>query len=178
MSMEFVIFDRDGTLIEHIHHLNRLDQIKLRKDALPALLKLSKQKFHLGIISNQSVVGRGLASMETVMAINSAILSLFASEGIYFDFVYFCPHLPADFCNCRKPRIGLGELAIREHKVDPSISYMVGDQESDVVFGSLLGLTTIHLVDNGQGCKIADYHSANLEDAVETILRLSEGVAE
>ena len=175
LSKKFVVFDRDGTLIEHVHHLNRLDQVELKEDAIRAVFKLSQSKFHLGIISNQSVVGRGLASIENVTSINSKILDLFAVEGISFDFVYFCPHLPTDFCKCRKPRIGLGKLAMHQHGLDPSLSYMVGDQESDIVFGSRLGLTTIQLVENGQRCELADYHSASLEAAVETILRLSGG---
>ena len=61
MKTPFVIFDRDGTLIEHIHYLVDPNLVKFKKDIVPSLISLKNTGFKFGIITNQSVIGRGLA---------------------------------------------------------------------------------------------------------------------
>jgi D-glycero-D-manno-heptose 1,7-bisphosphate phosphatase len=94
--------------------------------------------------------------------------------GIVFDFIYFCPHLPSEGCDCRKPAISLGLKAVAEHQLDPSQSFMVGDQESDMLFGRNLGCSTIQVKGNAQKSSFADYYSDTLESAAKWILTKKE----
>ena len=59
MKQAFVIFDRDGTLINHVHHLVNPELVQPTSDLGQALQLLQNNDFKFGIISNQSVIGRG-----------------------------------------------------------------------------------------------------------------------
>jgi len=170
MKRAFVIFDRDGTLIDHVHHLVNPGLVQTKSDLGQALRLLQNYDFKFGIISNQSVIGRGLATNLDVESVNSKIIEFLKPLGIVIDFVYFCPHLPDGGCNCRKPEIGLGQRAIDEHHLDPSASFMVGDQESDMIFGRNLGCKTIQLQGGADKSVFADYYSVTLEGAARWIV--------
>ena len=170
MVEKYVVFDRDGTLIEHVHHLVNLNQVKVKSDAFNALFKLKECGFKLGIITNQSVIGRGLASLEQIKEINNFISNLFKINDIIFEFILICPHTFENKCQCRKPKIALGKLAIDQFGLLPERSYYVGDQQSDVQFGKNLGCTPVQIRGNAKKSKIASYYSNSLMDAVTWII--------
>jgi len=170
LSNAFVVFDRDGTLIEHVHHLSDPDLVHFKKDLVPSLQALGQAGYKFGIVSNQSVVGRGIANRDSVDNINNKILNYLRPYGINFDFVYYCPHLPQDGCDCRKPNISLGFRAVVEHRMDPLKSFMVGDEESDLLFGKNLGCTAVQITGRVKVSPCADYYAQTLLDAAKWIL--------
>ena len=111
-----------------------------------------------------------MATNLEIGSVNSKIIEFLKPLGIVFDFVYFCPHLPDDGCNCRKPELGLGLRAIAQHDLDPSVSFMVGDQEWDMIFGRNLGCKTIQLQGGADKSTFADYYSDTLEGAARWIV--------
>lgn len=178
LKKAFVLLDRDGTMIEHVHHLIDPDLVQFKSDLQSSLQLLEEAGYRFGIISNQSVIGRGLASASDIQKVNKRIVDFLRPFGISFDFVYICPHHPGDGCECRKPAISLGLKAIAEHQLDPSQSFMIGDQESDLMFGKNLGCTTIQVQGNAKKSSFADYYSVNLKDAAKWILTKKEKVLE
>lgn len=89
MKQSFVIFDRDGTLIKHVHHLINPDLVLFKNDLGVALQLLQNFDFKFGIISNQSVIGRGLATHFDVELVNSKIIEFLEPLGVVIDFVLF-----------------------------------------------------------------------------------------
>jgi|DEB19_MinimDraft_3_1074340.scaffolds.fasta_scaffold05869_4 histidinol-phosphate phosphatase family protein len=170
MRRPFVVFDRDGTIIEHVHYLADPELVIFKPDLINSLEKLTRGGLSLGIVTNQSAIGRGLATSEQVNQVNDKIRDYLKMSGLKFDFILVCPHKPDDFCECRKPNIELGNLAIEEFGLDPSSSYFVGDQESDVLFGNQLGIKTVQVKGNANPSPLADYHTDNLNLAAEWIL--------
>ena len=73
--------------------------------------------------------------------------------GGRLDAIYYCPHIPEDGCDCRKPRPGLVFMAAEEHKLDIARSWLVGDNLSDVKAAYAAGVQPI-LVRTGQGNSI------------------------
>lgn len=140
---KYLILDRDGTIIRLVHHLKDPMLVEFIPGVANALVMLKGLGFRFGIISNQSVIGRGKASIQEVQAVNLRITNYFKKIGIEFDFFLFCPHKPEDNCLCRKPNTLLGESAIEEFSIDPRKSYMIGDAISDIEFGNRLGLRSI-----------------------------------
>ena len=90
--------------------------------------------------------------------------------------MYFCADDPARPTERRKPGTGMLEEAAREHGVDLSRSWMIGDKAVDVECGRRAGCRTM-LVRTGYGAKApptgADFVMDNVVAASERILMLS-----
>jgi D-glycero-D-manno-heptose 1,7-bisphosphate phosphatase len=165
---DFIIFDRDGTLIEFEHYLIDPKLIKIKKNTIRGLEVLKTNDFKFGVISNQSIIGRGLASTEQVNLVNNKMLEQFTNFGINFEFIYYCPHNPIDICSCRKPGTALGVRALNEHQINVKKSYMIGDMDSDIEFGNSLNLTTIKI--HADKSDIADFTAKDILSAAEWII--------
>jgi histidinol-phosphate phosphatase family protein len=170
LSQKFIVLDRDGTLVEHVHYLSDPKLVRFKPDLVSALTALGKEGFAFGIITNQSIIGRALASQEEVGAVNQLIVDFLQQNGIIISFLYVCPHVPEDYCKCRKPEIGLGLRAMSDFNLSPSLSYMIGDQESDMLFGKNLGCTSIQVQGKALRSYLAEYHAYSLSDAADWIL--------
>ena len=164
----FIIFDRDGTLIDFEHYLIDPKLIRIDENTIHGLKILLEYGFKFGIISNQSVIGRGVATSEQVDLVNNRILEQFKTFGIDFAFVYYCPHHPIEQCICRKPKTALGEQAISEYQINTEKSYMIGDMDSDMEFGNSLNLNTIKI--HNKNSKIAKFTAINILGAAEWII--------
>ena len=186
-----VFLDRDGVLIEDVHLLTKVSDIRIL-DGVPWALKiLQNDGFHLIVVSNQTVVSRGLATEQDVHSINAAIDQLLEQSGTpRIDSYYYCPHHPNATlqaykieCDCRKPRPGLFLRAAHEYKLNLTTSFLVGDRITDIIAGAKAGCRTI-LIQTGkhQSPPIEtvepldesvqpDYICADLKAAAEWILR-------
>ena len=145
MGRPSVFLDRDGTVIVDKVHLTDPDDVELVPGAAEAVRRLNEAGLFTVIVSNQSVVARGLATHEMVRAANDRVQELLLEEGAYIDAFYYCPH-HEDFsgpCDCRKPKPGMLFDASVEHDLDLARSFMVGDWWSDVGAGHAAGVTTI-----------------------------------
>lgn len=140
---KYVIFDRDGTLIEHIHYLKDPNLVKLKPGTAAGLQLLLINNYKFGIITNQSIINRKLASEQEVIDTNNKVRDICSDFKVHFDFIKYCPHTPEEMCKCRKPRIELGKKAILDFNIDVEKSFYVGDQETDVEFAQGLSLNPI-----------------------------------
>ena len=91
------------------------------------------------------------------------------------DGSYFCPDLPDSGSLRRKPMPGMILEAQRDHAIDLSRSFMVGDKALDVECGRAAGVRTL-LVRTGiepppHGASGADWEARDLTEAAEIILR-------
>ena len=145
------------------------NQVQLLPKVIEGMNKLKRLGFKFGIISNQSVIGRGLATKSEVDQVNSRVLSLLKSEGISISFVKVCPHSPADLCQCRKPLPKLGREAKEEFQIDMSGSFMIGDADSDISFGQNIGCQTIQIVKSALQATNADYATIDLLSAADYV---------
>lgn len=170
MPQKFVIFDRDGTLIELIPYLKNTNKILFKPDLIDALMILAKKKFKFGIITNQSGIARGIYSKQDVIDVNQVILDYLKSFQIDLQFLYCCPHSPENNCKCRKPNTALGERAIKIFNIDTKKSFMVGDNKSDIEFGIRLGLRTVQIRANMQKSLKAHFYSDTLLGAANWII--------
>lgn len=166
---KYIIFDRDGTLIKYVPYLCDSQFIRIEKKTILGLILLKRNGFKFGVISNQSVIGRGIASEDQVISVNTAIMKKLDFYKISFDFFFYCPHDPISACKCRKPKTALGLKAISEFDIDVANSYMIGDMDSDIEFGIALNLRTIKLsVDNTSK---AQFTTRNVLSAADWILK-------
>ncbi len=84
------------------------------------------------IISNQQGVGKGVMTEADLQAVDSSMReALLTQAGATAGPSYYCTHLSADKCECRKPGPGLLLQAAREHSIDLARAVFVGDTETD-----------------------------------------------
>ncbi|MES9995726.1 HAD-IIIA family hydrolase [Desulfovibrio aminophilus] len=148
-----VLLDRDGTIIVERHYLSDPAQVELLPHAAEGLLRLRRAGCKLAVITNQSGVGRGIFSLETLQRIHGRMLELLLAEGVEIEGIFFCPHTPEDRCDCRKPLPGLIEQAAEALGFRPSECFVIGDKPCDVELGQAVGARTI-LVRSGYGAAV------------------------
>ena len=71
----FVLLDRDGTLIVEKHHLSDPDEVELIQGVGPALRRMRALGLGLVVVTNQSVIGRGLVSLERLDEIHARLVA-------------------------------------------------------------------------------------------------------
>jgi len=145
-----VFFDRDGTLIDDVRYLDRLDQVALYPWTADALRLLRRAGFALVVITNQSGVARGLFSEAFVADVHAHLAAELARGGASIDAWFHCPHHDSAGdpayrldCDCRKPRPGLVTRAAASLGLDLARSVVVGDRWSDIVAGREAGCYTV-----------------------------------
>jgi histidinol-phosphate phosphatase family protein len=170
--------DRDGTVIEERNYLTDPAQVELLPGAVHGMRQLLDLGLGLVILTNQSGIGRKLFDAKQLQLIHDRLLGLLRDSGIEIDGIYYCPHVPEEGCDCRKPRTGLLKLAAEDLGCEPDVPFVIGDKPCDIDLGTALGATTF-LVRTGYGSTyaadpaiIADYVVDDLAEAATIIERL------
>lgn len=143
MGVKTVFIDRDGTINENTGYINSPNLFKMYPGVAEGVKLLKDKGFKIVIITNQSGIARGLFTKETLEEIHDKMKNEFKEKGASFDAIYYCPHHPDEKCNCRKPRTGLLEKAIRDFDVDLKKSYIIGDRMLDIEAGKKIGVKTV-----------------------------------
>ena len=170
-----VFIDRDGTLIEEVNYLSRVEDLRFFDYTDEAIRLLKESGFLVVVVTNQSGIGREIYTEAAMHEIHAQIQTDLTEK---LDAFYFCPHLPDANCRCRKPNLGMLEAAQAEFAVDLDNSWMIGDKAIDVETGFNAEIKTA-MVLTGYGRKDIeklarkpDIVAANLLEAVEKILKL------
>ncbi|BAU11083.1 hydrolase, HAD-superfamily, subfamily IIIA [Leptolyngbya sp. NIES-3755] len=176
-----VFLDKDGTLIPDIPYNVEPSKITLADFAEVALGKLHDRGFKLIVVSNQSGVARGYFPESALIGVEQRLQELLSP--IRLDGFYYCPHHPQGKiveyrieCECRKPKAGMLLKAAKEHGIDLTRSWMIGDILNDVEAGRKAGCRSI-LIENGNetewilnDAREPHFRVANLAEAAEIIL--------
>lgn len=141
-----VFFDRDGIVNKAPYpepYITRWEDFHIISAFVDSLRVVLQNGYHAVITSNQRAVAKGLLSIEQIDEMHRKLQDILNREYRLqlLDIVY-CPHNP-DECSCRKPQPGMLLAMARKHGIDLPVSWMVGDQETDVEAGRLAGCHTI-----------------------------------
>ena len=151
MPDKVLFVDRDGTLIAEPddQQVDAIDKLRLLPGVVPALLSLVNSGYRLVMVSNQDGLGTASFPTEDFEGPQQFLLGLLSSQGINFDHVFICPHLPSDQCACRKPRTGLVTRFLAETDLDLERSAVVGDRETDAQFAENIGVRSFTVQEDG-----------------------------
>jgi D-glycero-D-manno-heptose 1,7-bisphosphate phosphatase len=175
-----VFLDRDGTIGEEMGYVNHIDRFQIFPFAAGAIRQLNRAEIPVILVTNQSGIARNIFPESLVHQVHKKMIAQLAAEGAWIDAVYFCPHKSEDACECRKPNPGMLHRAAREHGLDLTASWMVGDRYADLEMAFAGGGRGI-LVMTGYGRGEYEWHRSawprqpdalaeNLSDAVRHIL--------
>lgn len=173
MVKKAVFLDRDGVLNANVMRDDKpvaptaIADFKLLPGVGEAVRALKDAGFLAVVVTNQPDVRTGRTPRTTLDAMHAVLRS-----QVPVDDIKMCLHVEADNCECRKPKPGMLLVAAREHGIDLTASYMVGDRWRDTGAGKAAGCLTI-FVDHGyeQETKIQpDYIVDSLPAAAAYIL--------
>ena len=176
-----VFLDRDGTMAEEVGYLNHSSRFRMFPFVAAAVRRLNESGLPVIVVTNQSGVGLGYFPESLVRTVNELMTQQLAAAQARIDAIYYCSHISADGCDCRKPKTGMLERAAREHSLDLQRSFVVGDRYGDIELARNARARSI-LVRTGYGKGELAWHSAkwtvqpnfvaeDLKDATDWILR-------
>lgn len=141
-TTKFVFLDRDGTINIDLGYVTRPEQVYLIAGAAEAIASLKRHGFTIVVVTNQSAVGREMASIKDIEETHEALRNQLVERNpaAVIDDIFVCPHLPEDRCNCRKPKIGLVQHLINRPHFQSDKCWIVGDKLSDLEFGKNFGI--------------------------------------
>ena len=147
----FVILDRDG-VINHDSalYIKSPEEWRPIEGSLEAISALVRAGMEVAVVSNQSAIGRGLISEETLKSIHTKMTRAVEKAGGRIAGIYYCPHHPNDACGCRKPALGMIKRLEREHGILVNGMPLIGDKLIDIELAERAGARPI-LVRTGYG---------------------------
>jgi imidazoleglycerol-phosphate dehydratase/histidinol-phosphatase len=142
MAEKILFIDRDGTLIHEPDdfQVDSLDKVQLVDDVIPSLLEIARHGYRFVMISNQDGLGTDAFPRDEFEGPHALVMQMFSSQGVRFDDVFICPHLPEDNCECRKPRTGLLTRFLAANDVDLDGSAVIGDRQTDMELAERIGI--------------------------------------
>lgn len=176
-----VFLDRDGVINrDSPNYIKSWPEVEFLPGSLEALKQLAENEFTTIIITNQSVIRRNMVSRKGLEEIHARMKNTVKSMGGEIKDIFYCPHIPEDQCDCRKPIPGLIYKAQKRYQIDLSLSIMVGDNVKDIECARNAGCKYALLVRTGNGIIAEktlkarriypDFVARNLLDAVDWII--------
>ena len=139
MAEVAIFLDRDGTINEDIGYVSSPDELNIYPYAATAVRLINEAGLKAIIITNQSAIARQICDEPMMATIHERLTTVLERDGAHIDAIYYCPHHPRigqppyrQACECRKPNPGMLRQAAREHALDLSASYVIGDKASDM----------------------------------------------
>ena len=182
-----IFLDRDGTMNVSKGFISKADDLELIPGTIDAVKAINKSGALAIVITNQPVIARGECSFEELHNIHNKLKTLLGEKGAFVDDIFYCPHHPDKGfegevselkfdCECRKPKTGMIDEAVKKYNIDLSKSYMVGDSTMDLETARNAGIKSV-LVNtgfagnDGKYDRSCDIEADNLFDAAEKIIK-------
>lgn len=151
ISSKVVVLDRDGVINEDsVEFIKSPAEWHDLPGSLEAIARLHKAGFTVVVATNQSGVGRGLLSEGALAEIHRSMLDKVAAAGGYIHRIFYCPHVPEDGCDCRKPAPGMLYAAAEQLGCGFGRMIVIGDAARDLEAARKVGARPI-LVRTGKG---------------------------
>ena len=146
VSQRAVFLDRDGTMIEDVGYLDRLERLKLFPYTIDAVRLLNRAGYKVVVVTSQNGVAQGVLTEAFLGEAHAHLSQLFEDAGAKIEGYYYCPHSThaaveryRTDCECRKPKPGMILAAARDHSLDVSQSFVIGDRWRDIEMGLAAG---------------------------------------
>jgi len=151
MTERLVILDRDGVINRlRAHGVAEPAEWQALPGALESIAQLHRADYRVVIITNQSGIGRGRYSINTLNRIHRAMLDELQPRGGDISAIFFCPHTPEAACACRKPKPGMFLELAERLRCDLKEVHAVGDSLRDLQAARAAGARPV-LVKTGNG---------------------------
>tara|TARA_R110002072_G_scaffold192413_2_gene349450 strand:- start:13671 stop:14225 length:555 start_codon:yes stop_codon:yes gene_type:complete len=162
-----LFLDRDGVINERIFggYITTVDDFKFIPGVLNAIKKLTNC-FHLTfVVTNQQGIAKGLMTERNLLEIHAYMCNQILQKGGRITKCYFAPNLKNADSDMRKPNPVMAELARMEYpEIDFKRCVMIGDTDSDILFGKNIGMKTVRIKTKEPISVNADITVSSLEE--------------
>lgn len=132
MKQKAVFLDRDGVINIEKNYLHKIEDFEFIPGLFSSLQYLLALDYKLFIITNQSGIGREYYTQKDFDILTSWMLEELKEHNIKISQVELCPHAPNEDCECRKPKTQMIDNILKNHSIDLSNSWLIGDKSSDI----------------------------------------------
>ncbi|MFT6923926.1 MAG: D-glycero-D-manno-heptose 1,7-bisphosphate phosphatase [Crocinitomicaceae bacterium] len=143
-----LFLDRDGVINERVFggYITKVDEFKFLPGVESAIAGLTRKFNRLIVVTNQQGIGKGLMTERNVLEIHSYMCDRIHLEGGKIDKCYFAPNLRGAEDDLRKPNPEMANMAKMEFsEIEFKRSVMIGDTDSDILFGKNVGMLTVRI---------------------------------
>ena len=145
-----LFLDRDGVINERLpdDYVKRPEEFRFIKGVEEAIAQFSTVFGHIFVVTNQQGIGKGIMTESNLSEVHDYMLKAIIDTGGRISRVYHAPSLASEGSKMRKPETGMGLIEKMEFpEIDLHRSVMVGDSDSDILFGKRLGMKTVKIGD-------------------------------
>ncbi len=143
-----LFLDRDGVINKRIFggYVTKVSDFHFLNNSKEAIAILSNLFNLIFVVTNQQGIGKGLMTEGNLLEIHTYMCDEIYKKGGEINKCLFAPNLIGSQNDIRKPRSNMAELAKLEYpQVQFNRSIMVGDTDSDILFGKNLGMKTVRI---------------------------------
>ena len=173
MTIKTIFLDRDGIINKEIGYLYKIADFQFINGVFEACQNFNQLGYQIIIVTNQSGISRGYYTEIDFQKVTNWMLGQFKINNIEILDVIHCPHLPSDFCDCRKPKPGMLLTAKTKHNIDMEKSWMIGDKESDIKAANNAGIMNTILVKSGHN---VDEFNSNAKFVLDSIKNIHQAI--
>lgn len=149
---QVIFLDRDGVInYDSPDYIKSWAEYRFLPGSLEALAKLTAAGRTLILITNQSMIGRGMVPLAILEDMHRRMRQTVRAAGGRIYDIFCCPHRPDERCDCRKPLPGMILQAAARHQIDLAAAIMIGDSAKDIQCGRNAGCGATILVRTGNG---------------------------
>ena len=146
-----LFLDRDGVINEKRDndYIKNWSEFSFTYRARESLAILSTFFDKIIIVTNQRGVGKGIMTEQDLTIIHDKMLESIKRESGKIDKIYYCTDI-LDSSEYRKPNIGMALKAKLDFpSIDFRSSIMIGDSETDMIFGKKVGMKCFMISNKG-----------------------------
>ena len=167
MPIKTIFLDRDGVINKEINYLHKIDDFEFINGIFDACLYFQSLGYEIIIITNQSGIFRGYYTLSDYQKVTQWMLDQFKYNNINILDIFHCPQGPNNTCDCRKPKPGMFLKAKVKHNTDMEKSWLIGDQELDVIAANAAGIENTILVRSGHRIDESNSNARFILDSVQ-----------
>ena len=148
---KLIILDRDGVINEDSDdYIRSVSEWIPVPGSIDAIARLSQAGYTVAVATNQSGIARQYYPVSVLDAMHKKMLDVVHQQGGKINHIAYCPHVPADNCDCRKPKTGLLDQIENALSVSVTGCWFVGDSLKDIQCAKAKGCRPV-LVKTGKG---------------------------
>lgn len=168
-----LFLDRDGVINKRLpdDYVKTEAQWQFETD-VPETIALLRPKFkRIVVVTNQQGISKGLMTESELNHIHQNMRAAFLKFGADVDAVFFAPGVKSKDNMLRKPNTGMAQMARNMFpEIDFKKSVMVGDTDSDMIFGKKLGMVCVQIFSEYETYEIKPHYTLQKLKDLPTIL--------